>query len=169
MLSRLVITFLPRSKRLLILWLQSPSAVILEPQKLKSDTMAYGISILWRGIEPGPEQRKLRTRELPTSVTFFKHRVWPHFCSKFSRFFPCPVTPSCSNHCLLLWCSPTLPVPPCSFCTYLILIASLHWNQVWTHILDFSLVFSSAFDILSWCFCMIPFLPHFSFVNIFLN
>jgi len=37
MLSMLVITFLPRSKRLLISWLQSPSAVILEPQKLKSD------------------------------------------------------------------------------------------------------------------------------------
>ena len=37
MLSRLVITFLPRSKRLLISWLQSPSAVILEPPKLKSD------------------------------------------------------------------------------------------------------------------------------------
>ena len=35
MLSSLVITFLPRSKRLLISWLQSPSAVILEPQKLK--------------------------------------------------------------------------------------------------------------------------------------
>ena len=34
MLSRLVITFLPRSKRLLISWLQSPSAVILEPQKV---------------------------------------------------------------------------------------------------------------------------------------
>ena len=34
MLSRLVVTFLPRSKRLLISWLQSPSAVILEPQKL---------------------------------------------------------------------------------------------------------------------------------------
>ena len=33
MLSRLVITFLPRSKRILISWLQSPSAVILEPQK----------------------------------------------------------------------------------------------------------------------------------------
>ena len=33
MLSRLVITFLPRSKRLLISWLQSPSAVILEPRK----------------------------------------------------------------------------------------------------------------------------------------
>ena len=39
MLSRLVITFLPRSKRLLISWLQSPSAVILEPQKIKSDTI----------------------------------------------------------------------------------------------------------------------------------
>ena len=36
MLSRLVITFLPRSKRLLISWLQSPSAVILEPKKRKS-------------------------------------------------------------------------------------------------------------------------------------
>ena len=36
----LVITFLPRSKRLLISWLQSPSAVILEPQKIKSDTVS---------------------------------------------------------------------------------------------------------------------------------
>ena len=36
MLSRLVVTFLPRSKRLLISWLQSPSAVILEPKKIKS-------------------------------------------------------------------------------------------------------------------------------------
>ena len=38
MLSRLVITFLPRSKRFLISWLQSPSAVILEPKKIKSAT-----------------------------------------------------------------------------------------------------------------------------------
>ena len=40
MLSRLVITLLPRSKRLSISWLQSPSAVILEPKKLKSDTVS---------------------------------------------------------------------------------------------------------------------------------
>src|SRR5574337_1052153 len=40
MLSRLVITFLPRSKHLLISWLQSPSAVILEPPKIKSDTVS---------------------------------------------------------------------------------------------------------------------------------
>ena len=40
MLSRLLITFLPRSKRLLISWPQSPSAVILEPPKIKSDTVS---------------------------------------------------------------------------------------------------------------------------------
>ena len=40
MLSRLVIAFLPRSKRLLISWLQSPSAVILEPKKIKSLTVS---------------------------------------------------------------------------------------------------------------------------------
>ena len=43
MLSRLVITFLPRSKRLLISWLQSPSSVILEPPKIKSATV-YTVS-----------------------------------------------------------------------------------------------------------------------------
>ena len=40
MLSRFFIAFLPRSKRLLISWLHSPSAVILEPQKIKSDTVS---------------------------------------------------------------------------------------------------------------------------------
>ena len=40
MLSRLVIAFLPRSKHLLISWLQSPSAVIFEPPKIKYDTVS---------------------------------------------------------------------------------------------------------------------------------
>ena len=40
MLSRLVIAFLPRSKCLLISWLQSPSAMILESKKVKSDTVS---------------------------------------------------------------------------------------------------------------------------------
>ena len=40
MLSRLVIAFLPRSKCLLISWLQSPSTVILEPKKIKSVTVS---------------------------------------------------------------------------------------------------------------------------------
>ena len=43
-LSRLDTTFLPRSKRLLISWLQSPSAVILEPPKIKSATVSPSIS-----------------------------------------------------------------------------------------------------------------------------
>jgi len=44
MLSRLVIALLPRSKRLLISWLQSPSAVILEPPKIKPLTVSTSIS-----------------------------------------------------------------------------------------------------------------------------
>ena len=44
MLSKLVITFLPKRKRLLISWLQSPSAVILKPPKIKSDTVSTSIS-----------------------------------------------------------------------------------------------------------------------------
>ena len=43
MLSRLVIAFLPRSKHVLISWLQSPSAVILEPKKIKSATVSPSI------------------------------------------------------------------------------------------------------------------------------
>ena len=43
MLSRLVITFLPRSKCLLITWLESPFAVILEPPKIKSITVSPSI------------------------------------------------------------------------------------------------------------------------------
>ena len=40
MLSRFVIVFLPRSKHLLISWLQSPSSVILDPEKIKSVTVS---------------------------------------------------------------------------------------------------------------------------------
>ena len=53
MLSRLVITFLPRSKRFLISWLQSPSAVILEPRKMKFDTVStVSPSISHEGMGP---------------------------------------------------------------------------------------------------------------------
>ena len=54
MLSRLVITFLPRSKRLLISWLQSPSAVILEPPKMKSDTVSTISSSIYNEVM-GPD------------------------------------------------------------------------------------------------------------------
>ena len=51
MLSMWIITFLPRSKRLLISWLQSPSAMILEPQKIKSDTVSPSISHEVMGLD----------------------------------------------------------------------------------------------------------------------
>ena len=54
MLSRLVITFLPRRKRLLISWLQSPSAVILEPRKIKSDTVSTVSPSISHGVM-GPD------------------------------------------------------------------------------------------------------------------
>ena len=57
MLPWLVITFFPRSKRLLISWLQSPSAVILEPRKIKSDSAIKrnafeSVLIRWMNLEP---------------------------------------------------------------------------------------------------------------------
>ena len=55
MLSRLVITFLPRSKHLLISWLQSPSAVVLEPRKIKSDTFLCFLSICHEVMGAGGE------------------------------------------------------------------------------------------------------------------
>ena len=54
MLSRLVITFLPRSKRLLISWLQSPSAVIFEPPKIKSATVSTVSPSIWHEVM-GPD------------------------------------------------------------------------------------------------------------------
>ena len=51
MLSGLLIAFLPRSKHLLISWLQSPSAMILEPKKIKSVT----VSIVSPSILPGSD------------------------------------------------------------------------------------------------------------------
>ena len=64
-LSRLVITFLPRSKCLLISWLQSPSAVILEPPKIKSDTVSIvspSISHELMGYRRTVQKRSSRTR-----------------------------------------------------------------------------------------------------------
>ena len=53
MLSMLVITFLRKSKHILISWLQSPSAVILEPPKIKSDTVSIvSLSICHKVMGP---------------------------------------------------------------------------------------------------------------------
>ena len=58
MLSRLAITFLPRSKHLLISWLQSPSAVILEPRKIKSVTVFIVSPFICHGMM-GPDAMNL--------------------------------------------------------------------------------------------------------------
>ena len=50
MLSRFVIAFFPRSKRLLISWLQSPSVVILEPKKIKSVTISIVSPSICHGV-----------------------------------------------------------------------------------------------------------------------
>ena len=49
-LSKLVITLLPKSKRLLISWLQSPSAVILEPKKIKSAIVSIVFSSMYHEV-----------------------------------------------------------------------------------------------------------------------
>ena len=67
MLSRLIIAFLPRSKRLLISWLQSPSAVILEPKKIKSIT----VSVVSPSIFP-------EVMGSDTMVFFFEYWILSH-------------------------------------------------------------------------------------------
>ena len=52
MLSRFVIALLPRNKRLLISWLQSPSAVILEPEKMKSLTVSIASPSICHEVMP---------------------------------------------------------------------------------------------------------------------
>ena len=70
MLSRLVITFLPRSKCLLISWLQSPSAVILEPRKIKSDTVSTVSASISHEVM-GPDV-VLEFNKLYTSIFIFQ-------------------------------------------------------------------------------------------------
>ena len=69
MLSRLVITFLPRSKHLLISWLQSPCAVILEPPKIKSDTVST--------VSPSIDDRWMHYKVTEKGgSSFFIWRTW---------------------------------------------------------------------------------------------
>ena len=76
MLSRLVIIFLPRSKHLLISWLQSPPAVILEPQKIKSATVSTvdeWINKLWY------IQSMERYSPLKRNVLSSHEKTWKNF------------------------------------------------------------------------------------------
>ena len=72
MLSRWVITFLPRSKRLLISWLQSPSAVIVEPRKIKSDTVSI--------VSPSIQKTKIMA---PGPITSWESAIGIHISPPF--------------------------------------------------------------------------------------
>ena len=58
MLSRFVITFLPRNKHLLISWLQSPSTVILEPKKIKSVTVSIVFAMKYHSAKKKKKERE---------------------------------------------------------------------------------------------------------------
>ena len=100
MLSRLVITFLPRSKHLLISWLQSPSAVIFEPRKIKSDTfstLSPSISHEVMGVILEPRKTKSPT-VFTVSASISHDMMGPHvmilvFCMlSFKPIFHSPLS-----------------------------------------------------------------------------
>ena len=69
MLSRLVITFLPRSKYLLISWLQSPSAVILEPPIIKCDTVSTVSPSISHDVDHNKLWKILKKMGIPAHLT----------------------------------------------------------------------------------------------------
>ena len=116
MLSTLVITFLPRSKHLLISWLQSPSAVILEPRKIKSDTVSTvspsiyclpfpQISNLCLSLEccPSPTELSLRLNFSYSSQSFPQDFL-PAPC--FTTLNPVCDICCCCGLVMYNWCNP---------------------------------------------------------------
>ena len=98
-LSRLVIAFLPKSKRLLISWLQSPSAVILEPKKIKSDTVSPSISHEVMGLD----------------AMILNFYLFPHYSLTLSPFpFPSCHTPASALLAFLLLLKRSGHTPPTS-------------------------------------------------------
>ena len=92
MFPRVVITLFPRSKRLLIPWLQSPSTVIFEPKKVKSDTVSTVSPLIYHEVME-PDARILVFRKLsfkPASMLFkfWKMMLWKcctQYASKFGK------------------------------------------------------------------------------------
>ena len=119
MLSRLVITFLSRSKRLLISWLQSPSAVILEPRKTKSTTVSTVSPSICHEVM-GPDAMILvfwmlssKPTFLLSSFTFIKRffsssslsaiRVVSSAYLRLLIFLPAVLIPACTQR--FSWCT----------------------------------------------------------------
>ena len=110
MLSRLVITFLPRSKCLLISWLQSPSAVILEPKKIKSATVSIvSPSICHEVMGPDAMILVFKLTFTLSSFTFIKRlfssslsaiRVMSSAYVRLLIFLPAILIPACASFSL---------------------------------------------------------------------
>ena len=121
MLFRLVITFLPRSKCVLISWLQPPSAVILEPQKIKSVTVSTDSpSICHEVMEPDAMifvfwMLSFKPTFSLSSFTFIKHfpqdlksssislRTWNLSCTWQQSQGPIPDLPLAVAYTKLIW------------------------------------------------------------------
>ena len=113
MLSRLVIAFLPRSKHLLISWLQSPSLVILEPKKIKSVTVSIlspsichkligldaMILVFWMlSFKPTFSLSSFTfIKRLFSSSSHSSIRVVSSVCMRLLIFFPVILIPACSS------------------------------------------------------------------------
>ena len=119
MMSRLVIAFLPRSKHLLISWVQSPSAVIFEPSKIKSLTVSIiSPSIFHEVMEPDAMilvfwMLSFKPAFSHSSFTLIKrffssssHSAFRMVSSAYLRFFiflPTVLTPACESSSLALY------------------------------------------------------------------
>ena len=116
MLSRLVITFLPRSKRLLISWLQSLSAVILEPRKIKSATVSPTIChevmgpdamipVFWMlSFKPVYSLSSFTfIRRLFSSSLFYAIRVVSSAYLRLLIFVPAILIPACASSSLAFY------------------------------------------------------------------
>ena len=87
MLTRFVIAFLPRSKHLLISWLQSPSTVTLEPKKIKSVTVSIFFFPIYSPWSDGTGCRDLSFLNVEPNSTFFESKPACnilHFTKKFT-------------------------------------------------------------------------------------
>ena len=133
MLSRVVITFLPRSKHLLISWLQSPSPVILEPPKIKSATVAtVSPSICHEGM--GLDAMILVFWLLSFKLTFslssftFLRRLFSSSLSAISVVF--------SAYLRLLIFLPAILIPPCNSSSpaFLMMYSAYKLNKQSDHI-----------------------------------
>jgi len=102
-LSRFVIAFLPRSKCLLISWLQSPSAVILEPKTITVVSSAYlRLLIFFLSILiPACESSSLAFHVMYSAYKFKKQGDNTQPCNSFPNFDPVSCSMSASNCCFL--------------------------------------------------------------------